>query len=199
MRRALQPTATAPPTRKQLPNVIRKGLLTLSTDTITTDPERQLVGALMWLPLHQTRPVLAGMRADDVRAPMTAHVLQLAIELVAAGQAPAPVALFSHAVITGRAPGEHRRGWLGAWLADTYSACQATTPGHAWFLKAVVLETAWRRAVAEHAARLAQAVEHSPTDLLRELSDDTEGIDELWRRYRAALGTGITERLEVAA
>lgn len=155
--------------------------------TITTDTERQFVGTLLWLPLHQARPVLAAMRADDLASPMAAEVLQLAIELVAAGQAPAPVAVYSHAVITGRATGETRRGWLGKWLADTYTACQATTPEHAWFLKAVVLEAAWRRAITDHARRLIHATDHSPTDVLAELADDTTRIDELWCRYHAAL------------
>ncbi len=166
---------------------------------ITTDTERQFVGTLLWLPQHQARAVLAGMRADDLASAMPAEVLQLVIELVAAGHDPAPVAVFSHAVITGRAPGEARRGWLGTWLAETYGACQASTPAHARFLKAVVLETAWRRAVAEHATRLAQAVEHSPTELLRELADDTSRIDALWARYRAALSENGTDHLEVAA
>ncbi|MQA76817.1 MAG: hypothetical protein GEU88_21465 [Solirubrobacterales bacterium] len=110
------------------------------------------------------------------------------------------MAVFSHAVITGRAPGT-RREWLGKWLTDTYGASQASTPNHAYWLKAVVLEAAWRRAVAEHARRLMQAVEHSPTDVLAELADDTARIDELWRRYQTALtptDTG-TDHLEVAA
>jgi len=169
----------------------------VDTDTIATDTERQFVGCLLWLPTHHAHTVLTGMRADDLANPMAAHVLQLVIELVAAGHDPAPVSVFSHAVITGRAPGT-RQEWLGKWLTDTYTACQATTPNHAWFLKAVVLEAAWRRAIANHAARLAQAVEHSPTDLLAELADDTARIEELWRRYQTALSTR-TDRLEVAA
>ncbi|GAA5128913.1 hypothetical protein [Haloechinothrix salitolerans] len=154
---------------------------------IATDIERQFVGTLLWLPTHQARTVLAGMRADDLATPMPADVLQIVIELVAAGHDPAPVAVFSHAVITGRAPGETRRGWLGKWLADTYTACQATTPAHAQHLKAVVLEAAWRRAIAEHAARLAQAARDSATDVLAALADDTSRIDALWARYRTAL------------
>jgi len=167
--------------------VTTKGLSTLDTDTIHTDIERQFVGCLLWLPTHHARRVLTGMRTDDLANPMSAHVLQLVIELVTAGHDPAPVAVHSHAVATGRAPGEHRRSWLGKWLTDTYGASQATTPNQAHWLKAVVLETTWRRAIAEHARRLLQAVEHSATDLLAELVDDTCHIDELWGRYQAAL------------
>lgn len=165
----------------------------MDTDTIATDTERQFVGCLLWLPTHHARHILTGMRGDDLANPMAAHVLQLVIELVAAGHDPAPVAVHSHATATGRAPGEHRRAWLGKWLADTYGASQATTPAHAWFLKAMVLEATWRRAVATHACRLMQAVEHSPTDVLAELADDTTRIDELWRRYQTALNPADTD------
>lgn len=151
-----------------------------------TDPERQFVGCLMWLPLTPARRVLAGMRADDLADPMAAHVLQLAIELVAAGQPPAPVALFAHAVATGQAPGEHRRAVFGKWLADTYGAISA--PALADHLKTVVLERAWRRAVTAHARRLLRAAEESPTEVLAELADDTATPDELWTRYQRALG-----------
>jgi hypothetical protein len=60
------------------------------------------------------------MRADDLADPMAAHVLQLVIEVVAAGQPPAPVAVFAHAVATGRAPGETAApGWAGGWPRST--------------------------------------------------------------------------------
>jgi hypothetical protein len=64
-----------------------------------------------------------------------------------------------------------------------------------------VLKNAYRRAVREHAARLVQAVEDdSPTDVLRHQLDDTERLDDLWRRYREAGGDDeTTARLEVAA
>lgn len=163
------------------------------------DPERQFVGCLLWLPHVTARRVLAGMRADDLADPMAAHVLQLVIEVVAADVAPAPVAVYSHAVATGQAPGEHNRHRLGRWLADTYGHTPPTQHLAA-HLKTVVLEAAWRRAVAEHATRLAHAVESSPTDVLHALADDTAHADDLWQRYRASLApTSHTATLEVAA
>ena len=175
----------------------------MDTDTIHTDIDRQFVGCLLWLPTQHARRVLTGMRADDLANPMAAEVLHLVIELVAAGHDPAPVAVYSHATATGRAPGEYRRGRLVKWLADTYGASQGTAPTFAYWLKGVVLEATWRRAVAEHATRLAQAAEHSPTDRLHDLADDTSHIDELWRRCQDALApaevNGIARALKEVA
>ncbi|NIH85777.1 hypothetical protein [Amycolatopsis granulosa] len=165
-----------------------------ATDALT-NPERQFLGCLMQMHARAARHVLAGMRATDFAGGMAAHVLQLAIEVVAADQTPAPVALYAHAVATGQAPGEKRREWLSGWLIDTYR--DAPMPELADHLKAVLLETAWRRALLAHARRIEQAVSGSPTEVLRELPDDTAAIDELWTRYQAAV-TGRPS-LEVAA
>ncbi|GHE83328.1 hypothetical protein GCM10017786_12980 [Amycolatopsis deserti] len=165
-----------------------------ATDALT-DPERQFLGCLMQLPARPARRLLAGMRAADFASGMAAHVLQLAIEVVAAEQTPAPVALYAHAVATGQAPGEKRREWLSGWLADTYR--DAPPPALADQLKAVLLEAAWRRALLAHARRIEQAVSGSPTEVLRELADDTAAVDELWTRYRAAIA--VPARLGVAA
>ncbi|MFK0243539.1 hypothetical protein ACIQUM_02490 [Amycolatopsis azurea] len=148
-----------------------------------TDPERQFLGCLMWLSADQARRLLTGMRADDLADPMATFVLQLAIELVADGHPPAPVALFVHAVRTGRATGEHRQHRLGGWLRETYSD---VTPALAGWLKTVVLENAWRRALTAHAQRLIQAAESSPAEIVRDLADDTTA-EELWTRYRDTL------------
>ncbi|MFB9690063.1 hypothetical protein [Amycolatopsis plumensis] len=156
-----------------------------ATDALT-DPQRQFLGALMQLPATAARAALAGMRADDFGDGMAAHVAQLAIETVAAGHAPAPVALYAHAVATGQAPGEHRRHWLTGWLIDTYRDAPPAALGP--HLKGLVLEAAWRQAVLVHARRLAHAAQDCATDVLHELTDDTTA-DELWTRYQAACTT----------
>jgi hypothetical protein len=161
---------------------------TASADRAILDPERQFLGCLMQLPLAPARRLLAGMRADDLADPSAALVLQLAIELLADDQPPAPVALYTHALATGRAVGEHRRSLLSGWIIDTYRA--ATAPVIADHLKTVVLHAAWRRAVAAHARRVLQAVVQSPTEVLRDLADDTTTADELWDRLTATPGTG---------
>jgi hypothetical protein len=165
-----------------------------ATDALT-DPERAFLGCLMQLPVTAARRLLAGMRADDFAGGMAAHVLQLAIEVVAAEQTPAPVTLYAHAIATGHASGEKRREWLSSWLIDTYR--DAPPPALAGHLKAVLLEAAWRRALLAHARRITQAVETSPTEVLFELTDDTAAVDELWTRYQAV--TVAPARLGVAA
>src|SRR5699024_8496372 len=112
------------------------------TAPAVTDPERQFVGCLLSLPLSEVRPVLAGMQADDLASPTCGYVLQLVIELAADGTPPAPVAVYSHAISTGRAGGEHDRHRLSLWLAETYQTAQV--PLLASYLKTVVLEAAWR-------------------------------------------------------
>lgn len=169
-------------------------MATATTPHALTDPQRQFLGCLMQLPTGPARRLLSGMRADDLTDPMAAHALQLAIEVLAAGHAPAPVTLYAHAVATGQVPGTMRRERLTGWLFDTYRA--APPPAAAPHLKAVVLETAWRHTPTVHALRVLQAAEASPTTLLRELVDDTTAIDDAWARYQAATGTA---RLGVAA
>lgn len=169
----------------------------MTTDSTLLDPETQILGCLMQLPHEPARRVLAGMSAEDFADPMAAHVTQLAIEVIAAGQDPAPVVLYTHAITTGRAAGESRRAWLGSWLTDAYR--DAPPPAVAGHLKTVVLEAAWRRAVVEHARRVLQAAESADTDLVRQLTDDTGRADELWKRFRASDDRGSGRGLGVAA
>lgn len=168
-----------------------------ATDALT-DPERGFLGCLMQLPAATARRLLAGMRADDMAGAITAPVLRLAIELAATGTAPAPVALYAHAITTGRAPGQQRREWLSGWLIDTYrDAPPAALADH---LKAAVLEAAWRRALLAHAVRIEQALDTTDPDALRELADEgLTSAEEVWRRYRAALTGETTRGLGVAA
>lgn len=155
------------------------------------DPERHFVGCLLCLPLEAARRVLSGMGAAEMADPAASEALQLVIEVVAAGQPPAPVA-------TGRAPGETHRARLGRWLVDTYGA--VTAPALADHLKTMVLERAWRRAIANHATRLLHAADHSPTDVLAALADDHQYADHLWERYDTARRTPpSTDRWEKAA
>jgi hypothetical protein len=171
-----------------------------ATDALT-DPERAFLGCLMQLPATAARRLLAGMRADDMAGAVTAPVLRLAIELTAADTAPAPVALYAHALTTGRAPGQQRREWLSGWLIDAYRDAPPTALAD--HLKAAVLEAAWRRALVAHAQRVQDAAETADVGALRELADDTNRVDELWQRYHAArtghAGTSMAARLGVAA
>ncbi len=174
--------------------------------TTLLNPERQFLGCVMQVRHTAARRLLAGMRADDFGSPVAAHVLQLVIELTAAGHAPTPIAVMDHArektICSPRSGGANRLRSLGLWIVETYTNGPILPPPYygSW-LKALVLKDAYRRAVREHAARLVQAVEDdSPTDVLRHRLDDTERLDDLWQRYRDAGGNDEpTARLEVAA
>ncbi|WP_027941645.1 hypothetical protein [Amycolatopsis taiwanensis] len=164
------------------------------------DPERQFLGCLMQLPASPARRVLAGMRAADLADPTATFVLHLAIRAVAHDQPPSPAVLFEQAHEIADRPRATRLQQVGLWIANAYQDAPVAPEQHAAYLKAVVLKAAWRRAVAEHAHRLLQAVAESPTDELHELADDTTTADDLWTRYQtASRHSGISARLEVAA
>jgi hypothetical protein len=158
---------------------------------VVIDPERQFLGCVMQLDATPARRLLAGMHATDLAEPIASDVLQLAIELVAADQAPAPLALLDGVwETTDTRPwtgGPHRLRTVGSWLADTYQHGPPADSGP--WLKTVVLKAAWRRAVRAHGQRLLQAVDEEwPTTSLYEAAHDTARVDDLWSRYRTACG-----------
>ncbi|GLY63666.1 hypothetical protein [Amycolatopsis taiwanensis] len=164
------------------------------------DPERQFLGCLMQLATDPARRVLSGMSPADLANPTASFVLHLAIRAVANDQPPTPIMLFEHAQEIAERPRASRLHEVAVWIADTYQAAPLAPEQHATHLKAVVLKAAWRRAVAEHAQRLLQAVAESSTDELSELTEDTCAVDEVWSRYQAALNhNSVSARLEVGA
>jgi hypothetical protein len=153
------------------------------------DPERQFLGCVMQLDAGPARRLLSGMQATDLAEPIAAGVLQLAIELVAADRAPAPLALLDSVwETTDTRPwtgGPRRLQATGSWIADSFHQAPPAVGG-AW-LKTVVLKAAWRRAVRAHGLRLMQAVDEEwATTTVFEVADDTTRVDDLWSRYRAA-------------
>ena len=159
--------------------------------SVILDPERQFLGCVMQLDADPARRLLAGMQAADLDEPIACDVLQLAIELVAADQAPTPLALLDGVwETTDTRPwtgGPRRLQAVGSWLADTYHHAPHAPAASGIWLKTVVLKAAWRRAVRAHGLRLVQAVDEEwATTSLYEVADDTARIDDLWSRYRTA-------------
>jgi hypothetical protein len=157
------------------------------------DPERQFLGCVMQLDANPARQLLAGMQATDLAEPTASTVLQLVIELVAADQAPTPLAVLDGVwETTDMRPwtgGPRRLQSVGSWIADTYHHAPLAPAASGLWLKAVVLKAAWRRAVRAHGLRLVQAVDDEwTTTSLYEVADDTARIDDLWSRYRVACG-----------
>src|SRR5437763_2107621 len=94
------------------------------------DPERQFLGCLMQLPFAPARRLLDGMRADDLGTPMAAFVLGLAIQAVAADQAPAPVVLFEQAREIADRPHADWLRQVAVWIADAYHAAPLAPEQH---------------------------------------------------------------------
>jgi len=159
--------------------------------SVVIDPERQFLGCVMQLDAGPARRLLAGMQATDLGEPIAADVLQLAIELVAADRAPAPLALLDGVwETTDTRPwtgGPRRLQTIGSWIADTYHHAPLAPAASGTWLKAVVLKATWRRAIRAHGLRLVQAVDEEwATTTVFEVADDTARVDDLWCRYRAA-------------
>ncbi|TVT50724.1 hypothetical protein FNH05_15270 [Amycolatopsis rhizosphaerae] len=169
-------------------------------DSALLNPEHQFLGCLMQLPIDPVRRALTGMRPSDLADPAASFVLHLAIRAVAAAQPPTPVVLFEHAHELAARPRCSRLREIALWIANVYEVAPLAPEQHVLYLKAAVLKVAWRRAVAEYAQRLLQAVTESPSHDLRALADDTEALDELWARYEAARQQHcVVPRPEVAA
>jgi hypothetical protein len=156
--------------------------------TADIDAERQFLGCLMHLPLGPARRLLAGMRPGDMADPTAAFILALAIGAVTHDQPPTPVVLLDHAQETADRPRATRLHQVAMWIIDTHHAAPLAPEMHPLYLTAAVLKNAWRRAIADHAHRLLQAVTESPTHDLHQLATDTTTADELWQRYQATAG-----------
>jgi len=169
------------------------------------DPERQFLGCLMQQATEPARRLLNGMHAADLESPIAADVLQLSIELVAAEQAPTPLAVLDRVWETADlrpwTGGPRRLHSLGLWIADTYHHAPLAPAASGAWLKTLVLKAAWRRAVREHGLRLVQGVDDEwSTDSLYKVTDNTSRVDDLWSRYQVACDRiGVPTRLEVAA
>src|SRR5262249_29859740 len=169
-------TRRRPLTAPTFPSLERR-----SMTTAVIDPERQFLGCVMQLDADPARRLLAGMHAADVAEPIASTVLQLAIELVAADQAPTPLALLDGVwETTDTRPwtgGPRRLQTVGTWIADTYHHAPLAPATSGLWLKTVVLKAAWRRAVRAHGQRLVQAVDEEwPTTSLYEVADDTARV-----------------------
>ena len=157
----------------------------MNTSSDRLDPQRQFVGCLLHLPVGSARYLLAGMRTDDLSNTMAARVLHLIIEVLAQDQPSTPMTLFAYATTTKRVTSAYQIERLALWLIETYHDAPAVPEITGTYLKTVVLEHAWRRALREHAHRMLQAVATSPTDVLYQVSENTDRIVDLWQRYRA--------------
>ncbi|HYB39479.1 MAG TPA: hypothetical protein VEF72_29640 [Mycobacterium sp.] len=154
------------------------------------DPERQLIGALMWLTAAQARPVLELVPDTAIWRPMTRWAYEIIRSLVAAGRDPNAVIVLRTAAsqppaddirsksasdTSSDAPGvitrPYRHAQLARYLFDAYS--QAPAAAAACYAREV-LDAAYRRAFRQqgiHMQQLADCADRA--DLTEQFSTTT--------------------------
>lgn len=158
------------------------------------DPEAQLIGALMHLPVTKADDILTLVPDGAVWHPDNRWAYQLIRYLVDSGADPGPVAVLhaagerppdDDACLGKRVSGErlHR---FAVHLAELYTATVA--PSAARQYARDVLDDAYRRAVRAHAAHMAELADGgAPRDeLTAELTAMRAELADLWRRAEAA-------------
>ncbi|WP_263249208.1 hypothetical protein [Saccharopolyspora rosea] len=144
------------------------------------DPVRGFLGCLMTCPAHRARELLAGMRPTDAGPGIRGVVVELILTVVAAGIDPDPRVLLGEARRRGLLDTEDRHKQFAHWIFETHQF--APYPEAGARLKADVLESALRWAVAEHAQRLLTAAAHASLTDLHTLVDLDDDLVDLWHR-----------------
>lgn len=145
-----------------------------------SDPVRAFLGCLMQCRADRARELLAGMRANDAGPGIRGVVMELVVRATGKGVAPDPQVLVAEAYRRGWMTTEHHAQSLAMWVFETYQ--HAPYPETGWFLRTAVLEHAYRRELAAHAKRLAQAVETSGLETLASLVEPDDALVDLGRR-----------------
>lgn len=159
------------------------------------DPEHQYLGALLWLPVAQARPLLALVPDSALASPLTRWAHELIRRTVQTGADPNPVLVLdagrrhppSDSLHPDRPPDAATLGRLGLYLFDAYS--HAIAPAHAATTYAAqVLERAYRQAVADCGARMQQVATTGAgrDDLTGQLIAISKELADLRRRAEKA-------------
>jgi replicative DNA helicase len=131
--------------------------------------EDAFIGALPHLPVATAREALDLVHDDDLADPLNQRILGVARALVAEGIPPDPVAVFARARADGVVSGADATRRLSFHLADLYAECP--TPASWPYYGSAVIAEALRRRCLELAARVTQAAEGSPLDVLIDVLD----------------------------
>jgi replicative DNA helicase len=131
--------------------------------------EDAFIGALPHLPVATAGEALALVHDDDLADPLNQQILGVARALVAEGIPPDPVAVFARARADGVVSGADAICRLSLRLADLYAGCP--TPASWRYYGTAVIDEALRRRCLELAARVTQAAEGSPLDVLIDVLD----------------------------
>jgi hypothetical protein len=145
------------------------------------DPEHQLVGALMWLPLEVARRITALVPAEAIHTPMT----RWSYEIICTQ--PCTIAADSTA-----APSASRHHQLSVYLARAYTetVCPDNAPSYA----REVLDNAYRRAFTACGQRMQILAESEAgrTEMTETFAAVRAELLEWWRRAEAAAQPVVT-------
>jgi hypothetical protein len=165
------------------------------------DPEHQLVGALMWLPLEVARRITALVPAEAIHTPVTRWSYEIICTLAVAGHKPDPVLVLSTArhqpctiaADSTAAPSASRHHQLSVYLARAYTetVCPDNAPSYA----REVLDNAYRRAFAASGQRMQVLAESEAgrTEMTETFAAVRAELLEWWRRAEAAAQPGWAE------
>ena len=160
------------------------------------DPESQLVGALMHLPVAQVAHILNVVPDSAIWRPETRWAFEVIRHLVAGGEDPDPVVVLhtarqrppTDAAHPGEAVSASRHHQFAIHLANLYT--QAVAPAAARHYAREVLDGAYRRAVELHGIRMAELAQSgsSRTELAAYLTDMRATLADLANRAEVAAG-----------
>jgi hypothetical protein len=183
---------TAQPSRRRPLVLVPRSDDTAEAVVHQWDPEAQLVGALMHLPVSTVAPILTVVPDSAIWLPDTRWAMEIIRHLVTHNIEPDPVTLLHTA--RGRGPftsGEwpvsaRRHHRFALHLAHLYT--QAVSPALVRQFAREVLEDAFRRAVGAYGARLAQMAENGAgrDELAHCVSTMRTELADWWRRTEAA-------------
>ncbi len=163
------------------------------------DPEHQYLGALLWLPAAQARPLLALVPDTALRSPVARWAHELIRRTVQAGAHPNPVLVLdagarhppSGRLHPDRPPDATAQGRLAVYLFNAYSRAIAPTHTAATYA-AQVLDRAYRQAFTDCGARM-QQIATSAADrdqLTGQLIAIRDELSDLRRRAERAATIG---------
>jgi len=162
------------------------------------DPEHQLIGALMWLPARQVRPILDLVPDDAIGWPTIRWAYHIIRRLVDAGRDPNPVVVLAtakhqpcrEAIDPDDPPPPARHHKLAVYLAAAYT--QTISAAAAPTYAREVLDAAYRRAFYAGGIRMQQLGEsHADrADLTERFTLIRDELAQLWRRCEIAAKPG---------
>jgi len=164
-----------------------------------TEPQHQLIGALLWLPATRVRAILELVPDTAIWRPRARWAYQLIRTLVDAGNNPDPVAVLdlartqpsTFALCPDRPPTAHQLKGLAIYLFDAYQDAIAPRENAGQYARDV-LDAAYRNAFRDHAIRMQELAECDvERELLTKLFIDTRNdLANLRRRAEAAANPG---------